>query len=329
MPAKNVRIKDMMKYDIIGDIHGHADQLRQLLESLDYKKTDGGFTPPSGRKTIFVGDFIDRGPQIRETLEMVKSMCDRGVGRAVLGNHEYNALCYHTRDADQKGEWLRPHTEKNIMQHQESLDQFEGRLQEWQNYLNWFMELPLFLDLGNIRVVHASWVSPAIDKIRRWTDAGPTEHPHLSPELLQKSAHRGSEEYKAFEAVLKGVEISLPNGCEIKDKEGHLRGKARIRWWEPAEDRRYEEMIFPSRSLDCSDKFIEPENAAELFPYSDPVPVFFGHYWRNPEIHRLEVQADHICCLDYSVARGGRLVSYRWEGEKTLRNDHFVSVQCH
>jgi hypothetical protein len=326
MLTKNERLKDIMKYDIIGDIHGHADQLRKLFESLDYKKTDGGFTPPAGRKTIFVGDFIDRGPQIRESLEIVKAMCDRGVGVAVLGNHEYNALCYHTQDADRKGEWLRPHTEKNIMQHRQTLDQFEGRPQEWQSYLNWFMELPLFLDLGNIRVVHASWFSPAIAKIRRWTDAGPTRPPHLTPELLRKSAQRDSEQYNAFEAVLKGVEISLPNGCEIEDKDGHLRGRARIRWWERAEARRYEEMIFPSVSLDCGDKMIEPENVAGLLPYSDPVPVFFGHYWRNPKIHRLEVQAGNICCLDYSVARGGRLVSYRWEGEKTLCNDHLVSV---
>jgi len=86
-------------------------------------------------------------------------------------------------------------------------------------------------------------------------------------------------------------------------------------------------MIFPRAPLNCGDEKIEPEKVAGLSYYADPVPVFFGHYWRDLKKHRLEVQAEQICCLDYSVAKGGRLVAYRWEGEKTLRNDHFESVQ--
>jgi hypothetical protein len=315
-----------MKYDIIGDIHGHADQLRKLLVKLGYKKTNGRYSSPSGRKAIFVGDFIDRGPQIRQTLEIVKSMCDRKAALAVLGNHEYHALCYHTLDAYHEGEWLRDHSCKNIKQHVKTLQEFKKSPLEWQNYLDWFMSLPLFLDLGNIRIVHAAWVTPAIEKMRKWTDAGYIEHPRLTPELLQKSVKKDSEEYNAFEAVLKGGEIELPNGCEFNDKEQNPRGEIRIRWWEPAADKRYGEVIFPRKSLKCGDKMIEPEKTAGLTYYSDPVPVFFGHYWRDPEIHQLKVQADQICCLDYSVANGGSLVAYRWEGENTLHKDHFESV---
>ena len=47
-------------YDIIGDIHGHADELEKLLEKLDYSWTDGCYRH-SNRKVIFLGDFIDRG----------------------------------------------------------------------------------------------------------------------------------------------------------------------------------------------------------------------------------------------------------------------------
>jgi Calcineurin-like phosphoesterase len=313
-----------MKYDIIGDIHGHADQLRQLLQKLDYTIEDGSYSPPSGRMAIFVGDFIDRGPRIIQTLEIVKSMCDRGSAMAVLGNHEYNALCYNSQKDGKSGEWLRPHTEKNKMQHKETLDQFEGKPDKWQNYLKWFMNLPLFLDLGDIRIVHAAWVPPAIDKIRKWTDCRPTEHPHLNTELLEQSAQKDNEEYKAFEEILKGVEIKLPDGCQLKDKDEHLRGEARIRWWEPIADRSYGEVIFPAASLRCAGEKIEKEKTAGLSYYSDSVPVFFGHYWRDLEKHQLKVQTDHICCLDYSVAKGGSLVAYRWQGEEILRNEHFV-----
>lgn len=54
-------------YDIIGDIHGYAEPLQRLLEKLDYTESNGTWRHPD-RKVIFVGDYIDRGPAIRETL---------------------------------------------------------------------------------------------------------------------------------------------------------------------------------------------------------------------------------------------------------------------
>lgn len=65
-----------------------------------------------------MGDFIDRGPKIRETLEIVKGMCDAGEAFTVMGNHEYNAICFDTMDKD--GKPLRAHSEKtnsNINKH--------------------------------------------------------------------------------------------------------------------------------------------------------------------------------------------------------------------
>jgi hypothetical protein len=51
-------------------------------------------------------------------------------------------------------------------------------------------------------------------------------------------------------------------------------------------------------------------------------PVFIGHYWLSA--HRPEVLAEHVACLDFSVAKGGFLCAYRWQGEQKLRNDHFA-----
>jgi hypothetical protein len=99
-------------YDLIGDIHGHADELISLLEQLGYGSNLGHYSHPS-RKAVFVGDFIDRGPQIRETLAVVRPMVQRGSALAVMGNHEFNALCYHTPDPHQSGSFLRPHSVKN------------------------------------------------------------------------------------------------------------------------------------------------------------------------------------------------------------------------
>ena len=134
-----------MKFDIIGDIHGHAGKLIKLLEKLEYNKIDGTYQhSDSDRKAVFVGDYIDRGPEIRETLSGATTLAD--------------------------GE------------------------------------------------------SPPV--------------------------------------------------------------------------------------------------------YEDDVPVFFGHYWIDPvNSYPPQVQQDHICCLDYSVAKEGLLTAYRWEGEKILRNDRFVWVE--
>lgn len=48
---------------------------------------------------IFLGDFIDRGPKIRETLQIVRAMVDAGTALAVMGNHEYNAICFHSPES--------------------------------------------------------------------------------------------------------------------------------------------------------------------------------------------------------------------------------------
>ena len=77
-------------YDLIGDIHGHAAELRQLLEKLGYSQHGGIYLHPD-RKVIFLGDFIDRGPQIREALGIVRVMVESGSALAVMGNHELNA----------------------------------------------------------------------------------------------------------------------------------------------------------------------------------------------------------------------------------------------
>lgn len=52
--------------DFIGDIHGHADKLVALLQKLGYTKINGSYAHPE-RKVLFVGDYIDRGPKIKET----------------------------------------------------------------------------------------------------------------------------------------------------------------------------------------------------------------------------------------------------------------------
>ena len=90
-------------------------------------------------------------------------MIDGGAALAVMGNHELNALGYHTPDG--AGGFLRPQTAKNVHQHTETLQAFVGRDEEWREYLQWFEKLPLFLDLDTLRIVHACWNERAIEAL--------------------------------------------------------------------------------------------------------------------------------------------------------------------
>ena len=74
-------------YDLIGDIHGHADELKRLLSELGYQKRLGVWRHTS-RRAVFVGDLIDRGPQQREVINVVRSMVEGDAALICMGNHE-------------------------------------------------------------------------------------------------------------------------------------------------------------------------------------------------------------------------------------------------
>jgi protein phosphatase len=77
-------------FDIIGDAHGCCDELEALLNELGYSlDTDGSvYRHPAGRKAIFLGDLVDRGPRILDTYELVRRMVEAGEGFCVPGNHD-------------------------------------------------------------------------------------------------------------------------------------------------------------------------------------------------------------------------------------------------
>ncbi|MBT8422614.1 MAG: metallophosphoesterase, partial [Gammaproteobacteria bacterium] len=75
--------------DIVGDIHGEIDALRQLLAGLGY---DEAGNHPDGRRLVFVGDLVDRGPDSPAVLRAVRDLVNNGNAQCILGNHELNLL---------------------------------------------------------------------------------------------------------------------------------------------------------------------------------------------------------------------------------------------
>ena len=83
-------------FDIIGDVHGCYDELVELLVQLGYQTTETpvgiAVTPPLGRKAIFLGDLVDRGPKITQVLKLVMGMVESGAALCVPGNHDVKLM---------------------------------------------------------------------------------------------------------------------------------------------------------------------------------------------------------------------------------------------
>lgn len=298
-----------MPYDLIGDIHGQAGKLEGLLDHLGYRVRDGAYRHPS-RTAVFVGDFIDRGSRQVDTVMTVRRMVDAGSALAILGNHEFNAIAWHMPDPESPGEYLRPRGgelgAKNRHQHEAFLTAVEGNPRLHQELIDWFMTLPLWLDLPGLKVVHACWHEDHMRSLASVLTPGR----QLSPAAVVAASRRGSPEYLAVETLTKGIEVPLPRGHEFHDKSGYLRGNVRIRWWDDSATTYRELALMPDEARErLPDLPLPPGDRPRQ---SDARPIFFGHYWMQG---RPAPQSPTAACVDYSAGLGGDLVAYRWDGE--------------
>ncbi|PAV26505.1 calcineurin-like phosphoesterase family protein [Tamilnaduibacter salinus] len=307
-------------YDVIGDIHGCANTLRALLEQMGYKRINGVYQHPR-RQAVFIGDIIDRGPRIREALHLVYDMVQHGAAQIVMGNHEYNALGYCTRARPGSGKtFLREHNERHNRLIRETLEQFDAHPQEWNEFLDWFYDIPLFLEIEHFRVVHACWDSHLIETFKR-TRGGNT----IDEDFLHDSAALDSFAGQVMDRLLRGTDLRLPDGLAIEGRDGFRRQFFRTKFW--AENpQTYNDVVFQPDPLPehIANRRLSAEERDRILTYpSTEPPVFVGHYWRDGEPRPL---APNVACIDYSAVKYGRLVAYRMDDERTLRRDKFVWV---
>jgi polynucleotide kinase-phosphatase len=93
-PLWNNLAREHGPFDIIGDVHGCYDELISLLTLLGYQVDNAELKvmPPAGRKAIFVGDLVDRGPGIPQVLRLVMKMVEDGAAFCVPGNHDIKLM---------------------------------------------------------------------------------------------------------------------------------------------------------------------------------------------------------------------------------------------
>lgn len=314
-------------YDVIGDVHGCATELTELLARLSYRQdqSSGAYAHPT-RQAIFVGDLVDRGPAQLEVLRTVKSMVDGGTAQIVMGNHEFNAIAYDTPAAD--GKFLRPHSEKNANQHDAFLKQVDEQTRA--AFLEWFLTMPLWLDLGDIRIVHACWHEPSMRVVEEVLGS----NRFTSRDEFVRATTKGDSLYEAIEVLLKGPEIDLAkHGLQpYFDKGGHGRSSARVAWWnDDATTLRDLAVMGTNFKTFASEPYpplpdVEVEAGEQSYSYRGDVPVFYGHYWREGRPARGVDFTERTACVDFSAIKSGALAAYRWSGEREIREENYVNV---
>jgi diadenosine tetraphosphatase ApaH/serine/threonine PP2A family protein phosphatase len=308
-------------YDLIGDVHGCAHTLETLLIKMGYSRKNGIYQHPA-RKAVFIGDIIDRGPRIREALHLVKAMVDAGAAYIVMGNHEYNALGYFTLARPGTGyTYLREHNSRHNRLINETLEQFAQYPLEWNEFLDWFYEIPLFLEMDGFRAVHACWDTHLIETFKQRFSLN-----RINEDFLHDSTIKGSFAGKVMDHLLRGTDLKLPEGEFITGKDGFVRQFFRTKFWYE-NPQTYQDVVFQPDPLpdEFKERLLTEKEQKQLLTYdSSNPPLFVGHYWMSGTPRPIR---PNIACLDYSAVKYGKLVAYRLDDEVKLSADKFVWVE--
>jgi hypothetical protein len=306
--------------DVIGDVHGEFDALRELLAVLGY---DDAGEHPAGRRLVFVGDLGDRGPDSPSVYAFVDRLIGRGLAACVLGNHELNLLRGARKDGNG---WFfaddHDHPRASYGSYR------RATASERAQILDLIARMPLVLERNDLRVTHAAWVPDAITALRTQAGRGtlPLYHEHehaIRRDLSRKGVDRRADaERIMFGHCLRHREARLPflEAIGQMDLEYQMGNPIRV-------------LTSGVERLAAAPYFLAGQwRMVERVPwwdaYDDDVPVIVGHYWRAPDDRLRLAYANHsnslfgdseptdwlgrrrrVFCVDFSI--GGRYTERR------------------
>ena len=287
----------MKGYDVIGDVHGCYDELCELLDKIGQS---------SERKLIFVGDLIDRGSKQKECVALVRELVEQHRALCIMGNHEYNAILKRLNLRLKKDLFSLPfcdfvNTDRDF----------------YYDSIEWMKTLPLWLDLPSLGVVHACWNSRLMRILASYLDS---EHRVKDDSFFAASSKNASgctvtKIADAAEIILKGTELTLPEGEYFVDKDGKSRKEIRYKWWQSVTEKtRYCDIALSVGDAEITDKKLGQIKG--WIGKEPPKLIVVGHYWlrsRSPDNVSLEDAAfsDKVFCSDFSCVKQGRLAAIR------------------
>jgi protein phosphatase len=309
-PLWNDRRDEHGPFDFIGDVHGCCDELEELLDQLGYVPT--AFVPdgplivtgrvrshPDGRKAVFVGDLVDRGPRILDVVRTVASMVSMGSALCVPGNHEMKLL----RKLRGKDVQL-THGLANSMAEIDAIpdDQREQFVKELATFLDALVS-HYVLDNGRVVVAHAgmkqSMQGRGSGRVREFALYGETTGE--TDEFGLPVRHNWAAEYRGDAMVVYGhtpvpqpdwlnKTINIDTGCVFGGSLTALR---------------YPEQEFVS------------VKARET--YCQPARPFLPDEQKSPA---LSTQHEHDDLLDLADVTGKRIISTRLRHNVTVREEN-------
>lgn len=248
--------------DVVGDVHGEIDALWALMAHLGYDERGRHAT---GRRLIFVGDLTDRGPDSPAVVELVTDLLAADRARCVLGNHDLNILL---RDRKHDNGWFfgeEFHTDDRLVPQVLADDAVREKVPKL------FSELPLVLERGDLRVVHAAWDAAAIESLPSEANVENLFKEH-DARIGADLAGRGADYIECGLRYQNENPIKLiTSGPEERvavpfEASGKLRHQRRKEWWTE---------------------------------YRGPLCVF-GHYSLPPDRHR---DSSNAFCVDFNVGK--------------------------
>lgn len=298
-PLWTNRKSDTGPFDIIGDVHGCFEELCLLLEKLGYTISGAEMRVehPEGRKLVFLGDLVDRGPQVADVLRLVMGAVEEGKGYCVAGNHDVKLLKALRGRAVQKTHGLA-----------ESLAQLESESAAFRDEAAKFLDdlrSHYVFDGGRLVVAHAGLPETmhgrGSGKVREFALYGETTGE--TDEFGLPVRYHWAGDYRGRAAVVYGHTptptaewlnntLCLDTGCVFG---GQLTA---LRW--------------PEKEL---------VSVPALRTYYEPIrPLAMA----GGEALSLQQQADDL--LDYADVSGKRILHPRWGGSVTIRAENAAAA---
>lgn len=308
--------------DIVGDIHGEINALKNLLTVLGY---DENGTTAHDRKLVFVGDFCDRGPDSPAVIKLVQKLVSSGNAFAILGNHEINLLASDAKDGSG---WFFDVRYASDLPYYAPFQRVKPT--EKKHITDFLNRLPIAFERDDIRIVHASWVSEKIDQIRSLDTGSVVHHLHSWESKIRSHAEgtgllqRYLAEKEKWKVQIESVDNPPPFLHAIADYETLEHVYSPFKVLTSGLEARADSAFFSGNRWRFSDRVPWWDN------YDEKIPVVIGHYWRlfkprpdQPQsrysllFRNVDSTAWHgkhhnVFCVDYSVGA-------RWRNRKENR----------
>ncbi len=260
--------------DIIGDVHGEVAVLRELLDQLGYSERGAH---PQGRRLVFIGDLVDRGPDSPAVIEWVREAVEQGFAQCLLGNHELMLLLQESKEGCRwYADPAHPETQPGG-KFAHSKPAPEALKPVWREFV---AGLPVALERADLRLVHAAWHQPAIDRLRHETRPLAQLYHDIEQDIEAALQHEGLLAAESAEKQQYAQQLAGP-GSPPPLLQAMAQAALRRNLDHPLRTLTYGPDCLATAPVYVMERWRMTARSRWWNAYHDDTPVVFGHYWRK------------------------------------------------